>query len=112
MRTSQQFCAMFSKLVAGLCFVAVSASAAFVEPQQLTNGWSVTGRTAEPRVQFTVALVQQNIDALKGVASEVSDPTNARYTDYLTANEIAVLTAPSADDVAAVTNWLTSNNVK
>jgi tripeptidyl-peptidase-1 len=89
-----------------------SATAAFVEPQQLVNGWSVAAPTAAGNVQFTIALVQQNLPEMYRTASEVSDPQHPKYTQYLTGKEIAELTAPTAEDVSAVVGWLNTNNVK
>lgn len=75
-------------------------------------------------IEMVFALKQQNIDALKStllevqctcshddthsISPQVSDPTSAKYGQYLTLDEVGQLIAPLPESVAAVERWLSS----
>ena len=42
----------------------------------------------------------------------MSDPTSPTYGEFLTRQQVAAITAPKTEDMAAVTGWLTANGVK
>ena len=55
------------------------------------------------------ALRQRNIDLMKSLAWNASDPSNEQaYGNFLLPSAIARLVAPAESDVAAVTDWLSS----
>jgi tripeptidyl-peptidase-1 len=68
-------------------------------------GWAVGARTVG-EVSFSVSVNQQNLDKLRQVVFEVSDPDHVNYGQYLKQAEIDELTAPTASDLNAVTGWL------
>lgn len=62
--------------------------------------------SADASVTFTIAVQQRNMDVLKARVLDVSDPDSPRYGQWMSAQEVAELTRPADEDVAAVTAWL------
>jgi tripeptidyl-peptidase-1 len=99
------------RLITGLSAVVAATSALRVEQPALASGWHTAARTTG-QVDFTVAIKQQGMEELKRVALAVSTPGDAAYGKHLTSAQVDAITAPSAEDVTAVTEWLQAFNVK
>ena len=56
--------------------------------------------------EVVLALPQRNLDVLERTLLEVSDPTHARYGQYLSFEEVGKLVAPLPTDQQAVRGWL------
>jgi tripeptidyl-peptidase-1 len=72
------------------------------------NGWETfigVDLALEP-VCFTLAVKQQNIKRLKHIALDVSNPASKNFGKFLTNAEIEEITRPTAESMAAVTDWL------
>jgi hypothetical protein len=84
-----------------------------VAPPPFVHGWE-RGLRADPdaAVKFELRLTPQNVHVLRQVAEAVSDPKSSQYTQYLTAEEVNRLVAPSEAHVAAVVGWLSAHNVR
>mmetsp|Transcript_28506 Transcript_28506/g.51830 ORF Transcript_28506/g.51830 Transcript_28506/m.51830 type:complete len:592 (-) Transcript_28506:171-1946(-) len=98
--------------VFGVLFCLVgTAAAGLVKEPEVPSGWSTLyaeDADSTNRVRFTVQVREQNLETLRRVAYDVSDPTSASYGRFLSQEEIDKLTAPSAEDTQAVQNWLSS----
>lgn len=56
--------------------------------------WDVQGESAtDAKLNFIFAVKQQNLDKLTSILNEVSDPTNEKYGDYLSFDELGNLIA-------------------
>lgn len=53
----------------------------------------------------------QNLDKFDELFWKITDPKNAMYGKYMTIDEIADLTAPSAEAIAAVQEWLAASGM-
>ena len=91
--------------------VAASAAAVVVHEPELCCGWqaSVSQETSAAPVSLIVALRSSGMAQLKSVARAVSDPSSSQYGQYLSQSQIDAMTAPAADDVEAVTEWIESS---
>jgi subtilase family serine protease len=97
-----------------MLFAAFAAlSAAVVHPEvSYTNGWQKTTRAhAFQPVTMTFAVKEQNIDEVKRIANEVSDPDSPKYGQYLTQEKLDALVAPKESDMTAVKSWLSKNGL-
>lgn len=95
------------------------------------SGFTLNG-PAEPgtRLDLRIALKQTNIQGLVTTLYDISDPENPRYGNWLSTDEVCILTdhvlrgpeyssvlqisrfsAPSTATVEAVSRWLASHNV-
>jgi len=76
------------------------------------EGWTMLGRaSAAKSVEFTIGLVQRNMDKLEKIATEVSDPSHPNYQKFMSIRQINDLTAPKKAHHDAVVSWLTANGV-
>jgi len=74
-------------------------------------GWSYAGRPTNfdsRKIEFTVALKQQNLEVLNKLFYEVSNPKHENYAQYLTREEVLALTAADPYDMMTVRNFLTN----
>jgi hypothetical protein len=62
--------------------------------------------SSDDSFSFHVIVRDQNMDKLKAFVAAASDPRHAMYGQAMTADEVSVLTAPSAKDTRTVTQWL------
>ena len=86
------------------------ANAGLHSAPQLSNGWKQGELLSldETAVSFTISL-KESADAvaqIKKIALDVSDPNSNNYGNYLSSSELAVITAPSNEALATVTEWL------
>ena len=96
-------------LLAFAVFVTTTAAAlhtvVYSEPE-LPLGWvsqfpNVTGLS-----KVTLAVRQQNMDTIREIALDVSNPDSRAYGKYLGLAQINDITTPTAADVTAVRSWL------
>jgi hypothetical protein len=57
-------------------------------------------------VDLTIVVQEQGLAEIKRIANAVSDPSSPIYGQYLSADRIAEITAPTQSDMQAVTQWL------
>ena len=75
-------------------------------------GWRRAARApAAEKLSFKVCAKQQNLDALKRKALDVSTPGSAAYGQYLSVEAVDELTAPAPEDLATVEAWLRAHDV-
>ncbi|XP_043930201.1 tripeptidyl-peptidase 1 [Protopterus annectens] len=88
----------------------------YLEPDQnvrIPTGWTHLGRVdATDEILLTFALKQQNVDKLKTIVDQVSDPDSSRYGKYLSLSELASLVQPSKQTIQTVQTWLSNHGVK
>jgi len=78
------------------------------EVPRLPSEWNVSGSVVESEVLVNLrfSLHQTNLDRVREIALQVSDPTSSMYGRYMRADEIRELTEPHPSHVAAVGKWL------
>lgn len=80
---------------------------------EVPEGWNIIGPTyPEGLVELTFAVKQQNLQELHNVLIRVSDPRSASYGEHLSNAEVQELTAPKAEDLAVVTNFLNNHGAE
>jgi tripeptidyl-peptidase-1 len=79
----------------------------------LPAGWTTAAAApdASTIVSFTIGLAQQNIDQLQSKLLAVSTPGNAQYGQYLDADEVNSIFAPTAQTISAVESWLSAGGI-
>ncbi|XP_056623244.1 tripeptidyl-peptidase 1 isoform X2 [Triplophysa dalaica] len=87
-----------------------------LEPDQdasIPKDWILVERVKPlEEVELTFALKQQNVDHLKELLKQVSDPDSPQYGKYLSLEEVAALAQPSQLTEKVVQHWLQSHGVK
>ena len=108
-----------SMLLLRLLLAAITATAAatphtfYLEPA-LPSGWvnqlsqGTIMRDAANMVKVTLTVREQNMDKIREIALDVSNPDSPTYGHYLSQAQVDEITAPTAADVAAVRSWLTT----
>jgi len=85
---------------------------AIKERHAVPKGWTPVSRPdAHHSITLQIGLKQQNQDKLEQHVMEVSDPSHARYGQYLSADEVHDLIAPADDTVGLVQAWLHDHNI-
>ena len=99
---------MLAAFVAAAAFASTASAMPFYE-----DGWSIsqTPVQADETVSITLVVKEQNLNEINRIALAVSDPTSPTYGEFLTAAQVSDLTAPTAQDMDAVTGWLRSNGI-
>ena len=59
----------------------------------MASGWRVQDSFHSPKIQFTVALQQRNLDVLESTLYRVSDPLHTSYGQFLTGRDISTMIA-------------------
>jgi tripeptidyl-peptidase-1 len=87
--------------------VGILAAADNVKLQSLTTSWN-RGNRGNPSqmMDVIVSLKSQNMDKLNSEIMAVSDPDSPRYGQHLTKDEVTILTAPTAESLKIVSQWL------
>jgi subtilase family serine protease len=99
---------------AAFVLVAVAgASNDFVSEMPYPEDWAIIPNkpVLDLNLKFTLAIKEQNLDRVLDIARAVSDPSSATYGQFVTQAQLDELTAPAAQDVAAVTEWLDAQAV-
>jgi tripeptidyl-peptidase-1 len=96
-----------------LCVCAVAQPHTFYPEPALPSGWAnqfskAVGHDAANIVKVTLAVREQNMDKIREIALDVSNPDSPIYGKYLSQAQVDEITAPTAVDVAAVRSWLTT----
>jgi subtilase family serine protease len=79
---------------------------------ELSLGWSQAPASVQASLlsaheaTFTVYVKSQNMDVLKAMVEQVSDPRSPKYTEYMTTAAIQDLTKPRSVDMDTVKQWL------
>lgn len=90
----------------------VSAQVFFAKPSEYFGDWQDVQRApSSEQVSFTIAVKEQNLDTIRAIALEVSDPDSAKYGQFLSQQEINDLTRPHAEDFQRVFDWLANHNI-
>ncbi|KAL1949193.1 hypothetical protein VTO73DRAFT_10999 [Trametes versicolor] len=108
-------------VAAGLLFLSVlplalgrpSSSSPLVtraSAKAVPEGFSHSNSLPPAMFRFVLGL-KSDSTALVNSLLDVSDPTSSKYGQHLSKDEVDSLTAPSAEAVQTVTNWLTKNNI-
>ncbi|KAH9855352.1 peptidase S8/S53 domain-containing protein [Lenzites betulinus] len=79
-------------------------------PHGFTRSVAATGPKSG-LLNFTLALVSQNISGLHATLLDVSDPASANYGKHLSKSEVAQFVAPKLESTQAVTSWLKSHGI-
>jgi subtilase family serine protease len=101
-------------LLAVLCVLALAhGHGAIHEKGTPCCGWAPSKNLAlaDEYVSFSFSVVEQNMDKIRTIVQEVSDPHSTRYGEYLTSAQIEEMTRPKKEDIATVSNWLAQNSV-
>jgi tripeptidyl-peptidase-1 len=59
----------------------------------------------DTEVMVTLTLRQQNLDELRQIASDVSEPTHAKYGQHLTMKQVHTLTKPTEETYQIINTW-------
>ena len=87
-------------------------SYAVKETHPVPNGWEAVAPASRAHViNLQIGLTQKNQDVLEQHAVEVSNPSHARYGQYLSASEIHDLIAPSDETINLVKEWLQEHGI-
>ena len=94
----------------------VGTAVAHVErAPELSCGWreistqgtgTGVGGSAKTKVTFALHVKESNLDEVKRIALEVSDPSSSQYGEHLSPEALAELTAPAKEDVDTVRAWV------
>jgi len=101
-------------MVKSLAFLAAVAAA---DPRVVLHSreiapptWHIVSRAdVRHKIEFTVALKQQQLDKLESKFWQIADPTHAEWRNFMTVEEINTLIAPKAEHMQHVQDWLSSN---
>lgn len=89
-----------------------SRSLVVKERHAVPRGWTAVSRPPTSHIiNLEIGLKHQNQDKLEQHVVEVSDPSNARYGQYLSAAEVKELIAPSDMSFNLVNSWLLDHGV-
>ncbi|KAJ7737890.1 family S53 protease [Mycena maculata] len=66
---------------------------------------------ASKEITLRIALTNTDITGLEKTMYEISDPANALYGQHLTPEQVAEFVKPTAEGLAAVTEWLSENDI-
>lgn len=82
------------------------------ERHVVPDGWTAIARPeAHHPITLRIGLKRQNEHVLEQHALEVSDPSHARYGQYLSAADINKLVVPAEDTVDLVQAWLRDHDI-
>jgi len=78
------------------------------------NDWDISGKPCPfgTKVNFIIALKQQNLDELEEMFHAVSDPDHPEYRNFKTIEDITKLISPPKQHRKIVKNWLIHNGVE
>jgi tripeptidyl-peptidase-1 len=102
-----------------ISFAVIAEDRVFIEkttPVSLPAGWVRTTyfaitQSSQRTLDVIFALRQRNLDVLDRTFWAVSDPSNAKYGQHLTLEQIADMVAPTQQNIDAVIQWLNNNGV-
>lgn len=96
-----------SKMLRMTSLIAATAlAAAHTRDTYNAEEFVLAGRApADARMVFSAALPSRNSDKLDQILGEIADPTNAKYGQWLTQQEVVDLTAPEPAIRLEVHDW-------
>lgn len=106
--------ALQSLLLGSAVVLAAPSSKAYAvkEKHAVPRGWTAVSRPSRSHViNLDIGLKQRNQDKLEQHVIEVSDPSHARYGQYLSASEVKELVAPSDETIELVKTWLSEHGI-
>ena len=72
----------------------------------LPKEWIKVGAAKDTdSMEVTLALRQQNLDKLRQIASDVSEPTNRKYGQHLSMKQVNEVTKPTEETYKIINNW-------
>lgn len=103
---------LLSDVIAAPTAAGASQSYAVKERHAVPRGWTVVSRASGSQmINLQIGLRQRNQEILEKHVVEVSNPSHARYGQYLSASEIKDLIAPSDDTIDLVNAWLLDHGI-
>jgi tripeptidyl-peptidase-1 len=106
---------MSVSLIFLVCFIVASQSKILGSrsASNFPTDWEIVGQPCPygSKVNFIVALKQQNLDVLEETFYAVSDPDHEQYRNFLSIEEITKIVAPPEHDRKVVLKWLKANGV-
>lgn len=89
-----------------------SRSYALKERHPVPRGWkAVSQPSGSHKINLSIGLRHRNQDKLDQHVIEISDPSHARYGQYMSASDIRDLIAPSAETIDMVRDWLSDHGI-
>jgi hypothetical protein len=90
------------------------ATAAIHPEHAYTNGWvkDEAHASAFHPLTITFAVKEQNIEEVKRIALEVSNPQSPKYGQYISQAKLDALIAPKSSDMTAVVSWLNAHSME
>lgn len=78
----------------------------------MPKGWAAISQPpALHKIKLNIGLKHQNQDKLEQHVLELSDPSHARYGQYMSASDIRDLISPSTEAVEMVRDWLLEHKI-
>ncbi|XP_028677543.1 tripeptidyl-peptidase 1 [Erpetoichthys calabaricus] len=106
---------MASRCIILICLSLSAVNGVFLELDQdvsIPKGWKHLERlSVNEDIMLTFVLKQQNLDILKEIFYDVSDPDSVNYGKYMSLEQIGVLIQPSAETQKVVQQWLQNHNI-
>lgn len=82
------------------------------ERHPVPRGWTAIAQPpSSHEIKLKIGLKQRNQGKLEQHVLELSDPSHARYGQYMSASEIRDLIAPSVETVDTVRDWLLEHKI-
>eukprot|EP00945_MAST-04E_sp_MAST-4E-sp1_P008990 g8990.t1 len=105
-------------VVLGTCSASVSSNVLHTKERPDPQNWEDVSETSNffldaflsKPFKFRFSLKQQNMDKIKQIALDVSNPKSGQYGKYLTQSEIDELTKPDKKDVATVRKFIETSS--
>eukprot|EP00039_Didymoeca_costata_P018301 m.332968 g.332968 ORF g.332968 m.332968 type:complete len:644 (-) comp17037_c0_seq1:896-2827(-) len=106
-------------IAAGIALVsAASVNVQVAEPidhviaaPSLPKSWTVVEETMEAKVNVIIRLRENNVEELKKITLDVSNPKSPKYGQHLTSKQVQDLVQPSPESFNTVKTWLNSHNI-
>jgi len=96
-----------AELLFALWAAAVFCEQSCVIPPSSTGEWVQAGAPDSNMIlRFTISLHHRNVDVMEKELLAISDPTNPRYGQYYSFEQVNELVAPSDEQVEAVVRWV------
>lgn len=82
-------------------------------PERYFGDWATVQRApGSHAVSFTIVVKEQNMDVVRQLALEISDPDSPKYGHYFNQEQLDALTKPDQADFDRVFGWLKSNGIQ
>lgn len=82
------------------------------ERHPVPRGWTaISHPPSSHKINLSIGLKHRNQDKLDQHVLELSDPSHARYGQYMSASEIRDLIAPPAETIDMIRDWLSEHEI-